>query len=61
MKKSTEQFYELISTEAGAKAITEAMIEKIGVQDFVQCTFFDWPDADQESIISNAIRKAGVA
>lgn len=54
MKKINEQFYELTSTENGAKSLINTMIEDYGVIDFLQCVFFDFNREDQERFLAIA-------
>ena len=49
------------STAAGARMLIETMIESYGEQDFLQCVFFGLNEADQETFLQTAMRKAGQA
>lgn len=51
---ANNDFYDQISTEDGAKALINTIIEDYGVIDFLQCVFFDFNTADQERFLAMA-------
>ena len=62
IKKSSDSSFDLFSsTTTGARILIETMIESYGEQDFLQCVFFGLNEADQETFLQTAMRKAGLA